>query len=80
MKIGDYYNLENEEKTILSKKEVNGYEDQYFKKENVKWVVFDINEETGETLLITEKPIEQKLTLKGKTGYEKRNRRAKQIV
>lgn len=74
MEIGDYYNFDNEEKGILSKKEDNGYENQYFKKEEEKWVVFD-KKEDGEVLLITEKPLKQKLYLKGKIGYERRNRR-----
>lgn len=36
MKIGDYYDLEENIKSIVSKKEENGYENQYFTKENFK--------------------------------------------
>ena len=46
MKVGDYFNLKESEKRILSKKEENGYEDQYFRQEDIKWVVLDINDET----------------------------------
>ena len=70
MKIGDYYNLEENIKSIVSKKEENGYEEQFFRKEDFKWVVFDIDEEKGEILLISEEPSEQMLTLYGKKGYE----------
>lgn len=70
MKIGDYYDLEENIKSIVSKKEENGYENQYFTKENFKWVVFDIDEEKGEILLISEEPSEQELILNGQVGYE----------
>ena len=51
MKIGDYYNLKNTKKGIVSKEEENGYEDQYFEQEETKWVVFDINEETRRNIV-----------------------------
>lgn len=70
MKIGDYYDLEENIKSIVSKKEENGWENQYFTKENFKWVVFDIDEEKGEILLISEEPSEQELILNGQVGYE----------
>ena len=70
MKIGDYYDLEENIKSIVSKKEENGYENQYFTKENFKWVVFDIDEEKGEILLISKEPSEQELILNGQVGYE----------
>ena len=70
MKIGDYYNLEENIKSIVSKKEENGWENQYFTKENFKWVVFDIDEEKGEILLISKEPSEQELILNGQVGYE----------
>lgn len=44
LKIGDYYNLKENKESILSSKEENGYEDQYFRKEDIKWVVLDIKE------------------------------------
>lgn len=68
LKIGDYYNLKENKESILSSKEENGYEDQYFRKEDIKWVVLDIKE-NGDILLISEKPTEQELWLKGKEGY-----------
>lgn len=68
LKIGDYYNLKENKKSILSSKEENGYEDQYFRKEDIKWVALDIKE-NGDILLISEKPTEQELWLKGKEGY-----------
>lgn len=70
MKIGDYYDLEENIKSIVSKEEENGYDNQYFTKENFKWVVFDIDEEKGEILLISEEPSEQELILNGQVGYE----------
>lgn len=70
MKIGDYYDLEENIKSIVSKEEENGWENQYFTKENFKWVVFDIDEEKGEILLISEEPSEQELILNGQVGYE----------
>ena len=69
-KPGDYYEFDSNEKTIVSKKEENGYEDQYFYTEEIKWKVLYRDEEAGEMLLISEKPIEQKITLQGQTGYE----------
>lgn len=70
MKIGDYYDLEENIKSIVSKKEENGYDNQYFTKEDFKWVVFDIDEEKREILLISEEPSEQELILNGQVGYE----------
>ncbi len=64
MEIGDYYNLNDNQKEILSKEENNGFKNQYFKKENINWVVFDIDKE--EVLLISDKPIEQTLKLSSK--------------
>lgn len=69
-KIGDKFDLKEAEKNILSKKEENGYDDQYFKKEDIEWVIFDIDEEKGEMLLISAEPTEQELTLQGKEGWE----------
>lgn len=68
MEIGDYYDLEKNKKTIISRKEENGFEDQEFYKEEVKWVVFDIKED--ETLIISEKPLEQEIWLEGEIGYK----------
>lgn len=69
LKIGDYYNLEQIENEILIKEIENGYEDQYFHKEGIRFKVLDIKED-GDILLISEKPTEQKITLKGKAGYK----------
>lgn len=44
-KIGDYYDLTQNDKTIVSKKENNGYEDQYFNKEDIRWKILHIDEE-----------------------------------
>lgn len=68
MKVGDYYNLEKNRKTIISKKEENGYKDQEFYEENVKWVVFDIRDK--ETIIISKEPLAQKLCLEGETGHK----------
>ena len=69
LKIGDYYNLEQIENKILIKESENGYEDQYFHKEDIRFKILDIKE-NGDILLISEKPTEQKITLKGKVGYK----------
>ena len=68
-KIGDYYDLKNNNKTILNKKELNGYEDQYFHEEDIKWQIFDIKE-NGDMLLISDKPTTQELTLSGEIGFK----------
>jgi len=68
IQIGDYYNLE--EKTIISRKEENGYEDQFFEKEEIKWRVLNKDEENRELLLISDKPTNQEIILSGKAGYE----------
>ena len=64
IKIGDYYNLKGNHKQIVSKKEENGYSNQYFEREEIRWIVLDKNEETGEILLISERPTAQEITLK----------------
>lgn len=70
MEIGDYYDsLRINKNVIVNRVEENGYKDQYFHSEDVKWVVFDIKE-NGDILLISEKPINQKIYLSGKTGYD----------
>lgn len=46
IKIGDTYYLNENKKQIVSRKEENGYNDQYFEKEEIKWVVLDKNKET----------------------------------
>ena len=68
-KIGDYYDLKTNNKTILNKKELNGYEDQYFHEEDIKWQIFDIKE-NGDMLLISDKPTTQELTLSGEIGFK----------
>lgn len=68
-KIGDYYDLKTNNKTILNKKELNGYKDQYFAKEEIKWQVFDIKE-NGDMLLISNKPTTQELYLSGEIGFK----------
>ena len=67
-KIGDYYDLKTNNKTILNKKELNGYEDKYFHEEDIKWQIFDIKE-NGDMLLISDKPTTQELTLSREVGF-----------
>ena len=43
-KVGDYIDLNKHTKQILSKKEVNGYADQAFKQEDVKFIVLNVDE------------------------------------
>lgn len=69
LKIGDYYNLEQIENKILIKESENVYVDQYFHKEDIRFKILDIKE-NGDILLISDKPTEQKINLKGKAGYE----------
>lgn len=38
-KIGDYYDLKTNNKTIVNKRELNGYEDQYFHQEEIKMML-----------------------------------------
>lgn len=66
MKVGDIYNFEENENTIISRKEENGYKDQFFLYENIVWRVLDVDKKTEEpTMLIAEKPTQQELTLTG---------------
>lgn len=68
-KIGDYYDLKTNNKTIVNKRELNGYEDQYFHQEEIKMQVFHKYEDGG-MLLILEKPTTQELTLSGEIGFK----------
>ncbi len=69
-KLGDYYDISSNEKTIVSKAEKNGYQDQYFHKEDIKWKVLYQDEEAKKMLIIAEKPTEQEITLQGSIGYD----------
>lgn len=69
-KIGEYINLTKAQKTICSKEEQNGYKDQYFTKEEVRFQVLYIDEDRRKIVAVADKPTEQKLTLQGKEGYE----------
>lgn len=68
--IGDYIDLKQCQMNIVSKEEQNGYRDQYFKKEEVRFRVLYKDEERKKLVCIADKPTEQELYLKGKTGYE----------
>ena len=68
--IGEYIYLKASQKTICSRKEQNGYKDQYFKKEEVRFQVLYIDEERRKIVAVADKPTEQKLYLQGKEGYE----------
>ena len=71
------------QKAILSKKEPNGYGDQYFTKEDIRLRVLYKDEERKKVVCIADKPTEQKLCLRGKEGYkngvEEINRICKEI-
>ena len=69
-KIGDYYEFDSNTKTIVSREDKNGYKDQYFHREEVKWRVLYTDKEAKKRLLIADKPTEQELTLQGKAGYD----------
>lgn len=43
--IGDYFDLKQYTKTIVSRKEVNGYKEQIFEQEDIKFVVLNVDEE-----------------------------------
>ena len=81
--IGEYINLKQCQKAILSKKEQNGYGDQYFTKEDIRLRVLYKDEERKKVVCIADKPTEQKLCLRGKEGYkngvEEINRICKEI-
>ena len=68
--IGDYIDLKQYQNSIVSRKEQNGYSDQYFTKEEVKFRVLYIDEDRKKIVAIADKPTEQKLTLCGKEGYK----------
>lgn len=71
MKIGDYYDLkENNKDLVLTiEKDKSGHDgNQKFYKEEVKWIVLDIRE--GKIILVADKPLKQQLTLKGEIGFK----------
>lgn len=68
--IGEYIDLTKAQKTICSKKEQNGYRDQYFAKEEVRFRVLYKDEERKKIICIADKPTEQTLCLQGETGYK----------
>ena len=68
--IGEYIDLKQCQKNIVSKKEQNGYRDQYFAKEEVRFRVLYKDEERKKIICIADKPTEQALCLHGETGYK----------
>ena len=68
--IGEYINLTKTQKTICSRKEQNGYSDQYFTKEEVRFQVLYIDEDRRKIVAVADKPTEQELSLYGKEGYK----------
>ena len=68
--IGEYINLKQCQNSIVSKEQQNGYCDQYFTKEEVKFRVLYIDEDRRKIVCIADKPTEQELSLYGKEGYE----------
>lgn len=68
--IGEYIDLKQCQKSIVSKKEQNGYGDQYFTKEDIQFRVLYKDEERKKLVCIADKPTEQELYLKGKEGYK----------
>lgn len=81
--IGEYIELKQYQNNIVSKKEQNGYSDQYFRKEEVRFRVLYKDKERKKVVCIADKPTEQKLCLRGKEGYkngvEEINRICKEI-
>ncbi len=68
--IGEYIDLKQYQKSIFSKKEQNGYSDQYFSKEEVKFRVLYIDEDRRKVICIADKPTKQELCLRGEIGYK----------
>ena len=68
--IGDYIDLKQYQNSIVSRKEQNGYGDQYFTKEDIQFRVLYKDEERKKLVCIADKPTEQELYLKGKEGYK----------
>ncbi len=73
--IGEYIELKQYQNNIVSKKEQNGYSDQYFRKEEVRFRVLYKDEERKKLVCIADKPTKQELCLRGEEGYKKRDRR-----
>mgnify|MGYP005778825011 CR=1 FL=1 len=68
--IGEYIDLKQCQNSIVSKKEQNGYGDQYFTQEEVRFRVLYKDEERKKLVCIADKPTEQKICLKGEVGYK----------
>ena len=68
--IGDYIDLKQYQNSIVSRKEQNGYGDQYFTKEDIQFRVLYKDEERKKLVCIADKPTEQALCLHGETGYK----------
>ena len=68
--IGEYIDLKQHQKSVVSKKEQNGYGDQYFTKEDIQFRVLYKDEERKKLVCIADKPTEQELYLEGKEGYK----------
>ena len=69
-KTGEYINLTKAQKAICSREEQNGYSDQYFSKEEVKFRVLYIDEDRRKVICIADKPTKQELCLRGEIGYK----------
>lgn len=68
--IGEYIDLKQCQNSIVSKKEQNGYRDQYLKKEEVRFRVLYKDKERKKLVCIADKPTEQELCLRGEIGYK----------
>lgn len=68
--IGEYIDLKQCQKSIVSKKEQNGYRDQYFTQEDIRFRVLYKDEERKKIVCISDKPTEQELCLRGEIGYK----------
>lgn len=69
-KIGEYVDIQKTKKDMISSKEQNGYGEQYFSKEEIRFRVLYIDEERKKVICIADTPTKQELTLEGKIGYE----------
>ena len=79
-KVGDYFDLKQYTKTIVSRKEVNGYKDQTFEQEEIKFVVLNVDEEKRRNASCSREADRTRNNDTGTRRIRKRNRRARQAV
>lgn len=69
--IGDYVNYEpqKEKTTCTIQGKYNGKEDKEYAQQNVKWRIFDIDDDMQQIYLISEKPVNDVFVLQDARGY-----------